>query len=266
MKDEAESELNRLMRGVSSDHVETVRDAWRAVLAAGDSAVPLVRHRLQSDVWGSPPKGPVGKYLGVLLAVLHQLDAKVFGVEIERLQCERLHPIHAQTVKIMAGRRNEAPVAWVGPITEQVPVYVSKDLDDRRGIAEKIDHWCHTPGLDLRKVTRIDVIDHAPGIDYLGCYDLFFSGIVMVWPGIRAGPRWLRRLAREHTFYHEVGHHACGHAEFGQVTEQEREADAYAAKMMRVAHPVLIRVGRVIFWPLRGLARRSRLRRERLSE
>lgn len=39
----ADMALNRLMRGISTDDVETVRDARRAVLECGDQAVPPVQ-------------------------------------------------------------------------------------------------------------------------------------------------------------------------------------------------------------------------------
>ncbi|MDQ2091526.1 hypothetical protein [Marimonas arenosa] len=253
----------RLLRGVSTGDVETVRDAWRDLLALGAAAVADIEARLESDAWAQPPKGPSGKYLGVLLALLSELDGTAFAAAIHRLQAGKLHPLHARTVKIMAGRLAENPLLSVDP---GVPVYVADDLPGRTGIAAEIAGWCDTPGLELDTVSRIDVIGHVPGMDYLGRYNLFFSGIVLVWPGIELGPRWLRRLSREHTFYHEVGHHACGHVEGGQVTEQEREADAYAAKMMRAAHPVMVPVGRFLFWPFKGWARRKRLHSERLTE
>ena len=259
----AEAAVSRLLRGVSSGDVETVRDAWRDLLAMGEEAVPEVEARLASNAWAQPPKGPAGAYLGVLLALLSELDAEVFAAAMGRLRAGALHPLHARTVAIMAGRLDDRPVIEVGP---GVPVFVARDLDDREVIAAEIAGWSVTPGLDLDRVSRIDVIGHVPGTDYLGLYNLFFSGIVLVWPGLDFGPRWFRRLSREYTFYHEVGHHACGHIEGGQVTEQEREADAFAGRMMRAAHPVLIPVGRVLVWPLRGWARRNRLRRERLSE
>ena len=39
-------------------------------------------------------------------------------------------------------------------------------------------------------------------------------------------------LKREHTFYHEIGHHVNNHT-FGQDPDQEIEANSYAAKLLR---------------------------------
>ena len=259
MSERLEAALNRLLRGIATDHVETVRDAWRELRSAGDETVPRVVAKLDSDVWGKPPKGPAGRYLGILLALLSELDGATFGREVTRLRAAKLHPMHARTVALLAGRMEDNAVTMAGP---GVPVYVARDLERRGKTAAEIVQWSQTPGLDLSDVTRIDVIGRVPGMDYLGRYNLFFSGIILVWPGVDRWPQWFRRLNREFTFYHEVGHHVCGHLEGGQVTEQEHEADEYGRKMMRAAHPVLVPIVRFFLWPLIAWARGRRRRQQ----
>lgn len=198
----------------------------------------------------------------MLLALLSELDSVAFSRAINGLRGRALHPMHRRTVALMLGRLQDQAVRQVGP---GVPLHVAPDLQGAEAIAGEIARWCETPGLDLTRVTRIDVIAHLPGMDYLGRYNLFFSGIVLVWPGVERGPRWFRRLSREFTFYHEVGHHACGHVEFGQVAEQEREADRYAGRMIRNAHPVLTGTGRVLLAPVLWWWRRKQ-RQDELPE
>ena len=84
--------LNRLMRGISTHHVQTVRQAWRELLNERQVAIPLVREKLCSDVWRDKPLGPSASYLGVLLALLHELDSEEFKKEIQRLRAEPIHP------------------------------------------------------------------------------------------------------------------------------------------------------------------------------
>ncbi|MEZ5715051.1 MAG: hypothetical protein R3D85_07700 [Paracoccaceae bacterium] len=265
MAEPAERAVDRLLSGVATGDVETVRDGWRGVRALGPAVGPAIEARLDSAAWGQVPKGPAGRYLGALLAALSELDRERFAAALARLRAGGLHPLHARTVEIMARRLDERPLGRIGP---GVAVHVADDLPGRRAILAEIAGWSETAGVAeaLDRVSRIDVIGQATGMDYLGLYEFYVSGIVLAWPGLDFGPRWLRRLSREHTFYHELGHHACGHVEGGQVTEQEREADAFAAGLMRAAHPVLIPLGRVLLWPLRGWARRRRLRQERLTE
>lgn len=251
----ADAELTRLLRGTSSDHVETIRDAWRALLQIGVPAVPFVRAKLDSDAWSKAPIGPTGKYLGILLALLYELDRDVFVAEIKRLRDGRLHQFHRQTIDLLANRRGDAVVS---KILGYIPVYISDEIENWNMIAALLDSWSRTPGLALDGITRIDVIARRSHLEYLGLYNLQFSGIILTWPDpqTRRFSAWFQRLSVEFTFYHEVGHHASGHFEGGTVDEQEREADTYAHARMRSAHPVLIFVARIMLAPFRPVLRR----------
>lgn len=255
MKSNKHPSLERLLRGISTDHAETVRGAWRDLLKLGDAVVPDILGKLDTKVWAEKPRGPAHKYLGLLLALLDELNPALFQQEIARLLSSRLHPLHRKTVEIMSNRRNDQPATRVGP---DIPVYISREINNPQPVLRNLHCWVQTHDLDLLGVTRIDVITRHPQLDYLGLYNLFFSGIVLTWPNIPArGLRmWWQRINAEFTFYHEVGHHACGHLEGGQVADQEKEADIYARKMLRHAHPVLMTAARTIIFPFRPLLRK----------
>lgn len=247
--------IERLLRGVSSDHVETVRDAWRDLLRGGKTSVSQVEGKLASSAWAENPRGPLAKYFGVLLAILEELDSLAFEKEVERLRKSNLHRMHAKTLDILSQRILDDPATYVA---DKVPVFIASDLADRSVVIKNVEGWSRTKHLSLNNVTRIDVVAHQPGIDYLGKYNLFFSGIILTWPGRppKGIKLWWYRLDAEFTFYHEVGHHVSGHIEGGQVAEQEKEADEYAQSMMRNSRPVLITIGRMLVWPLRPLLKR----------
>lgn len=255
MSDEIQTLIARLLRGISTDHIETVRDAWRDLLAAGPRAVPDVVDKLDSAVWRKPPRGPSGKYLGVLLALLSELDPGAFARLIGRMRRQKLHPLHGKTLDLLAARAEESPVAEIG---DGIPVYVAPDIADRSLVIGNLRRWERAAAADLAGVSRIDVIARHAGLDYLGLYNMFFSGIILTWPAER--PRgirlWFLRLDAEFTFYHEVGHHACGHTEAGTVADQEKEADAFARRTFRAAHPILSAVGRGLLWPFTPLLRK----------
>lgn len=247
--------IERLLRGISTDHVETVRDAWREILQDGESSIREVQGKLASSAWSENPRGPLAKYFGVLLSILDELDASTFEKEVERLRKSNLHPMHAKTLDILSRRILENPATH---IADKIPVFVASDIEDRSVVVRNIETWSKTKRLSLDNVTRIDVIARRPELDYLGRYNLFFSGIVLTWPtGTARGVKlWWWRLNAEFTFYHEVGHHVSGHIEAGQVAEQEKEADEYARSMMRNSRPVFTLIGRVLLWPLRPLLKR----------
>lgn len=248
--------VEKLLRGISTDHVETVRDAWREAFRDRDASVRQVQEKLASSAWSENPRGPLPKYFGVLLALLDELDASAFEQEIARLRKSNLHPMHVKTLDFLSRRLLENPV---GLINDRIPLFVAPDITDRDLVVKNVKTWCKTKGLALDNVTRINVIARQPSLDYLGKYNLFFSSIVLTWPastpkGIKL---WWCRLNAEFTFYHEVGHHASGHIEGGQVAEQEKEADEYARTMMRSSRPVLTLIGRMLLRLLRPLFKRT---------
>ena len=252
MKRETRPAVDRLLRGISTDHVETVRDACREILQDRANSVSQVKDKLASSAWAENPRGPLAKYFGVLLSVLDELDASVFEKEIARLRKTKLHPMHKITLDILSQRIRDEPATRVA---NGVPVFVASDLADRALVIRNVEDWSKTKGLSLDKVSRIDVIARHPELDYLGKYNMFFSGIILTWPidSARGVKLWWRRLDTEFTFYHEVGHHVSGHSEGGQVADQETEADDYARSMMRNSRPILMFFGKVLLWPIKPL-------------
>lgn len=241
--------LNRLMRGISTHHVQTVRQAWRELLNERRLATPLVREKLCSDVWRDKPLGPSASYLGVLLALLHELDSEEFQKEIQRLRAEPIHPLHMHTIEMMAKRHGDQVF---GKINDQIPVYISREIESPDIVFSYLQRWSRTRNLAFSKVTRVDVIAFHPEMDYLGKYNFYYDGIILTWQNeVSSGfGSWWRKTRAELTFYHEVGHHYFQHSEGGQVKEQEQEADDYQRRMFRNAHPILIAFGKVIFSPV----------------
>ncbi|WP_295315212.1 hypothetical protein [Roseobacter sp.] len=247
--------LDRLLRGISTNHVDTVRSAWGELLSAKAPATGQVIAKLASPVWEEPPRGPSGPFFGVLLALLDTLDPAAFETTVGRLRKRRLSPLHRRTLEVVAQRVGETPDCYIGDGT---PVYISKDIAAPAIVQANLIRWSGTRGLALDGVTRIDVIGRAAHLDYLGLYNMFFSGIVLTWPvrpqrGLRL---WFEKLSAEFTFYHEIGHHVSGHSEGGQVAQQEKEADDYARRLMRRSRPVLTFTGRMLLWPFAPAIRR----------
>lgn len=253
--------INRLLRGISTNHTATVRDAWRDLMSDKDAALPAVLEKLKSNACSDNPRGPLARYFGALLSLLADLNQDVFAAEIDRLSAVDLHPAHQRTLSLMAQRVMETPATVIGP---DIPVFISSDLTDTGWITDRLSHWADTPGLDIEEVLRIDVISAEADLDYLGLYQILYSGIVLTWPKSRPhNPllRWARELRCKFTFYHEVGHHASGHLEGGSIKEQEDEADTYAIKAMRRAHPVIFALLAPLIVVLRRVIRALGLKR-----
>ena len=262
---DVERAVVRLLQGVSTDDTVIRRDAWRRLVDAGPEAVPHVRAKLDSAAWGERPKGPSHLYLGVLLSLLHELDVSAFRAEIGRLRSVRLHDRYLRIVDFMAKMRDAPPVLH---LADGTPVFVAEEVEDRGRIAGYVARWGRTPGVELGDVSRIDVIGWSGDMEYVGLYRICESAIVLTWPARRARgvPRWWRRIEAEHTFYHEVGHHVCGHLESGQAPEQEREADDFARWTMYAAHPWFFRTVKTLLLPFKPIVHLwMRLRRRRIK-
>ncbi|KPA22137.1 hypothetical protein shim_15840 [Shimia sp. SK013] len=244
-----EKDIERLLRGISTNHVETVRGAWRRLLAEPEIAVPLVLAKLDTNVWRHKPVGPSYRYLGVLLTLLHELDVETFWSEVTRLQSARLHALHKHTVNLVSKRYGDRVF---GEVAGGVPVYIADDIAQRDLVFSHLQRWSKTPDLAISTVTREDVIALRDEMDYLGRYRLLYDSIVLAWPEAASNPleRWLQILWAELTFYHEVGHHYYQHIEGGQVDAQEREAKNYARVMYWKAHPIFVPLVRFVFSPI----------------
>ena len=186
----------------------------------GETSKRAILDKLDSPAWGETPRGPSGRFFGVLLAVLHELDPHAFKSEVDRLQSNALHPLHRRTLLFLKARSTDEPVGYV---TQDIPVYVASEVEDPSNVVRMLTQWTETKGIDLQHVTRIDVIADDGEQDYLGKYSLYFSGIILVWPKHTKSKTisWLHSMRAEHTFYHEIGHHVCGDLECGSVVEQE---------------------------------------------
>ncbi len=265
MTAEVTAQINNLLRGVNFSNVETVRDAWRELLDQGKAASPLVREKLRNPAWEKKPQQSLTDYFTIMLSLLCELDPDAGEQEIKRLNGRKLHPAYRNIAKSFLQRLQDRPATHIGP---GVPVYIAPDIEDRDVVVANLERWSQTPQLELKGVTRIDIIARQPDFEYRGKYNLYFSGIILTWPQerVESWRLWALGLRAERTFYHEVGHHACGHMERGQVEEQEEEANDYARKMMRRSHPVLSRSLRAVRFIIKPLLRYFRKVKRRLKK
>ncbi len=105
------------------------------------------------------------------------------------------------------------------------------------------------PTNDLSGIHRIYVV-RPVDVKAAGTYTPVLFKITLVWENhFREGSLLFRLLSifTEKVLYHEVGHHVHRHA-FGQIPGQEKEADRYAAKILRREHPTM-------YWLARSLSK-----------
>ena len=97
------------------------------------------------------------------------------------------------------------------------------------------------PQDDLVKIERMYIIPKT-NQDYRGTYTPILCNIMVEWD---VNDSFYNPLAYiflfmiAKTLYHEIGHHVHDHT-FGQIEEQEIEADQYAYKLLEVSYPVFM--------------------------
>lgn len=255
MTSDIRADLNLLLRGVATRHFESERNGWRALLKAQSAAIPVVIEKLNAKIWSEKPATPLQRYLVVLLSLLHELDSPTALIEIKRLKATKLHPFHLRTIDLLETRFQGKPAE---SYLRGIPSTISAEMTNPGQIFVKLNSWIQIPPADdLKNVSRIDVVQFEPEFDFLGTHHTSSSAILLTWPKRHpnALKRWLNDLSTQHTFYHEIGHGALGHLEGGQVPEQEDEANAYARKLLRRAHPILALFFFIFLWPIRSAIR-----------
>ena len=185
--------------------------------------------------------------LTTLMCLIHDLDeakSQETAAELIRNGCHHVYKARLETIL----RFNSDN--YVTYVVEGISIRESKSLKLAKNRAKLLKRWLGNVGqADLRHIKQIYLIPNDKSFDYRGQYAPNLCKIVLVWdnPFRRWSPlSWVFHLRIELTLYHEIGHHVHRHT-YGQDPEQEEQADAYAARMMKVGHPALRRLGRIIF-------------------
>jgi len=119
-------------------------------------------------------------------------------------------------------------------------------IDERYQATSYITGWLkNVPSSDLEGIPRIFILKHKPVYDFAGSHMTYLNVVTLVW-----GTRFhlynptqiVDRLFSEITLYHEIGHHCLNHMEFGSDPEQEKEANAYAYKLLGKTRPWLVKI------------------------
>lgn len=237
---ELENDIKLLLGGIARNDVPSVKVGYHALIVHGLPAIAVIEEKLNRGDWGLYKTDLQGRHLAVLLSLAQEIDPESAKDMIAQLSSSKLHPFHQKTIKLISSRLEDTPIETS---IRGISVAISDDLPNTAEINILLTRWLNSrPEQDISRLLRVDVIPYESQFSYLGNYNIFFSGIVLTWPSPQDSflKRWIFTVLTEHTFHHEVGHHALGHLEGGQVPEQEKEANEYASRAIRRAHPFLV--------------------------
>jgi hypothetical protein len=250
--------LKTLIRGLVQGNLPEAYIAYRALYRTGKPAIPYVREALLSCSWPKYRRAGKVRYISGLISLLHDISED----ESRRLVGQILSG--DSDIGIMRAVKSICSFTRADYLTYEVrgvTVFEHKALADQ-AVGRRLTRWLgNVPGADLADVDRLYVIP-PDGRESLGSYMPMLFNVTVVWhsPFSTRNPlSWLACLGIRYTLYHEIGHHAHRHV-WGQIPDQEEEANAYAARRVWLGHPVISTVAQAF---TRCLARLDPKRRKK---
>jgi len=246
------------IRGLAQENLQERYEGYKALYKIGVPAVPHIREAILKADWSKIKRPNEARYVGGLVSLLRDISE----VEAERIAGHLItngcDPVIRQIVSSICKFKLDDYETYN---MHGVQIYEHKALAGLK-VRLSLEGWLkNVPPEDLREIERLYVI-RDDGRSSAGSYTPILFNIKVIWDetfSSRNPLSWLLLLQVEFTLYHEIGHHLHRHT-FGQMPEQEREADEYAKQLMKISHPVLTQCAQSIFkgMALLGLRARSR--------
>ncbi|MEC9344107.1 MAG: hypothetical protein VYD64_09715 [Pseudomonadota bacterium] len=235
-----------LIRALMAEPFPKQLAAHAAVCEFGSDAVPPLRDALDKTLQQDYRPEITSMLTGLALA-LHDVDENASRNFIDRALSTQLHAVHAASLRSI---RKFTTTNYRHDSYGDIAILEHSNLDVEHEVSRHVREWLRfVPPEDLDSISRIYIISADPTYDYLGTYLQGLAVITLVWNTRDKPNSMLYRILRTRcriTLYHEIGHHALGHDEPGQVPEQEKEADIYAARVMQRVYPNLARFVRFL--------------------
>lgn len=229
--------LKTFTRVLTNGSPHATYKVYRELYQLGESVIPAIEAQLLAHTWDNIKYGAQIKILSGLLSLVNDINeerAKELGEKIRKKGCNEV--VNIKIKSILDFSLDEFKKYSLNGVV----IYQSKSLCYETRIKKKMTKWLSmVPNEDLNKIERLYLIptDEA----YLGTYQPTLCNIMVVWDMFFSyyNPlSFFQLLIIENTLYHEIGHHVNRHT-FGQDPDQEKEADLYAADMIKKTHPIL---------------------------
>jgi len=238
---EIRTSLKTLIRGLTQGNRREGYEGYKALYKIGASAIPQIREAIFQSNWAKVKRPNEIRYVSGLVSLLRDInEVEAEGVARQLIENGCDISVKRLVTSICSFTLTDYLIYDI----RGIKVYEHKELF-KHDVRSKLEKWLNNvPDKDLKEIERLYVITND-GRDKAGSYMPILFTIVVVWdnPFSRRDPfSWLLLQNIEYTLYHEIGHHIHRHS-FGQIPEQEQEADAYARRLLKISHPVLGKIG-----------------------
>lgn len=221
---------------LANDSHHATYKIYRELYQLGESVIPAIEAKLMAYTWDDIKYEMQLKILSGFLSLANDLNeerAREIGEKIREKGCSE--GVNATIKSVLNFSLDEFKIYPINGVA----IYQSKSLSDEIRIKKKMTTWLSmVPDEDLKEIERLYLIPTHE--KYSGTYMPILYNIMVVWnvSSYYNPLSYIRLLWIEHTLYHEIGHHVCRHT-FGQVPQQEKEANRYAAIILKKTHPIL---------------------------
>lgn len=252
LESEIRTELKKLLGAIAHRSYREAMKAHKTLYKIGSPVIPFATNVLLdlnlSDTTSSRVKSTVEmRYVTGLVSLIHDIDENESNKVAQQLIQKGCQTATQQQLKsILEFTLND----YVQYQIRGINIFEHRQIKSQFDIQAKLEKWLRNVSSDdLREIERIYIVSRSEDQDYAGYYTPIFYNIKLVWntTGTKFNPvTWLDLMEVEMVLYHEIGHHVSRHT-FGQIKEQEDEADKYAVRRFLSSRPALYKTSVVIF-------------------
>jgi hypothetical protein len=242
-----EQELKSLKRGLMSGDERVALIAYKALYEIGTPAATAVALELERLNLKVPLLPEASKLLAGLVALQRDLDEATSDAFID---AKLSQPLPQVTSSILRSARRMRSSDFATSRCGDIMIFEYTAIDTRYEASKHMQTWLsQLPVDDLIGVSRIYIVPDEFNNDWLGRYMPLLGVVTIAWTTILPPFKMLNRLTsnmHRHVLLHEIGHHVHKHW-FGQIPEQEAQADAYARSAKYRTMPMWARCARKLF-------------------
>jgi len=221
-------------------------EGYRNLYILGQSAIEPLKKKVLDVDWSKSGYKEVSRYVSGLFALIHDIDedeAKEILGEMISTGCPK--HIQAQMKSICNFSHDHY---WKYKVCD-IDIFEHKEITKNCDIRSHIQNWLRkVPPKDVLDISRLYIIRKDDSANAAGTYTPILFNIMVVWDNpYKEGSIFFKMFSifTEKTFYHEIGHHVHRN-DFPDLPDREREADRYAYSILKLNHPYLRFLSRVL--------------------
>jgi len=228
--------IKKLSRGLFQRSYPITFEAHRNLYEVGRPVIPYIEEKLLEIDWSNSKYKELSGYVSGFYSLLHDLDENV-ALKTSEMILQNGCPKH---IKAILQSVNQFSVSNYKRYHKNgIEIFEHKLIQAKCDIGYYLNLWLDTvPKADLEDISRLYVITREK-IDAAGTYTPYINAIALLWDNSYKDKSLFFRLFSlftEKVLYHEIGHHKHRH-HFGIDPDQEKEADRYAYRIMKMNHP-----------------------------